>query len=146
MLNPNAFDSVTEFRAAVRQDGLDHGWTPTFSLSDLVSSTIDDILNHSGIKGMHWGIRKEQDSSTQSTPGMSTKKKVAIGAGIATAVIGTAFVIHMLKSKPNIPVTFVENSRQKELAMEYLRNQHAEFWNQRVGLITNPRFTDLRMA
>lgn len=51
---------------------------------------IYEYLEHHGIKGMRWGVRKQQSSSNESnkSEGMSTKKKVAIGLGSAALAAG----------------------------------------------------------
>lgn len=55
--------------------------------------TDEDVLaylEHHGIKGMQWGVRKQQSSSQKKSSGMSTKKKVAFGLGAAGLAAGIA--------------------------------------------------------
>lgn len=57
----------------------------------------EEVLEHFGRKGMKWGVRNKTKSSGQLHKGMSTKKKVAIGVGVATVAIGaaaTAYYLH----------------------------------------------------
>lgn len=51
---------------------------------------IYEYLEHHGIKGMRWGVRKQQSSSSESnkSEGMSTKKKIAIGLGSVALAAG----------------------------------------------------------
>jgi hypothetical protein len=59
----------------------------------------DERLVHFGVKGMHWGVRKSEDSGGSSSGGssgkqkMSTKKKVAIGTGIAAGAAAAALLL-----------------------------------------------------
>lgn len=55
--------------------------------------TEEDVLaylEHHGIKGQKWGVRKKQSSSQEKSSGMSTKKKVAFGLGAAGLAAGIA--------------------------------------------------------
>ena len=57
--------------------------------------TIGGELYHFGIKGMKWGVRKAPErmgsgGSTQKKKSWSTKKKVAVGLGVAAGLAGTA--------------------------------------------------------
>ena len=60
-------------------------------------------LVHHGIKGMKWGVRRSVNTSGQTTSTskkpMSTKKKVAIGVGIAVVVVTGAIVTGLLLKK-----------------------------------------------
>ena len=59
----------------------------------------EDLLIHFGVKGMRWGRRKAADSGTSTegsstnNEGMSTGKKVAIGAGLVLGAGAAAYVI-----------------------------------------------------
>ena len=58
--------------------------------------TADDVLEHFGVKGMKWGVRKQRTTSSSSggskKEGMSAKKKRAI----QVAVVGGALVAGVL--------------------------------------------------
>lgn len=58
----------------------------------------EDYLQHHGIKGMHWGIRRFQNKDgTSTSAGKARRKKlakrVAIGVGTAAAVAGTTYAV-----------------------------------------------------
>lgn len=65
-------------------------------------------LQHHGVKGMKWGVRRDRPSSgdSSSKPGMSTKKKVAIGA-TAAVVIGGASAAYILSRRGKTPAAAV---------------------------------------
>lgn len=65
--------------------------------------TREEALAHFGVKGMKWGVRK-QETSGSSAPhqGMSTKKKVLIGT---IAVVGTGAAAAILIKGGGIPVS-----------------------------------------
>jgi hypothetical protein len=58
-----------------------------------------DELVHFGVKGMHWGVRRDRETGGRSggaAPTRSKKaivKKVAIGVGIAAGVAATAYIL-----------------------------------------------------
>lgn len=57
--------------------------------------TRDEALAHFGVKGMKWGVRKQNSSgSGGSNQGMSTKKKVLIGATVVVGVAASAAVLY----------------------------------------------------
>ena len=72
----------------------------------------EDLLVHFGVKGMRWGRRKDSSSggSSDKKP-MSTKKKVAIGAGVAVAAAGAAAVAYMMSGRGKVPVRQVMGNR-----------------------------------
>lgn len=72
----------------------------------------EDLLVHFGVKGMRWGRRKasSSDGSSDKKP-MSTKKKVAIGAGVAAGVAGAAAVAYMMSRRGKVPVRQVLGNR-----------------------------------
>jgi hypothetical protein len=84
-------------------------------------------LVHFGVKGMRWGVRKSEESSsnTPKTP-MSTKKKVAIGVGVAaTVVVGAAVTAYILKNRGSNPISYSENVRtRKSSIVGKLLKQH----------------------
>lgn len=63
-----------------------------------MSIEIDDWLAHYGVKGMRWGVVKEEDSSK----GMSRNKKIAIAGGVVLGAAAIAAGAYYLKSKPQI--------------------------------------------
>jgi hypothetical protein len=52
---------------------------------------IENFLEHFGVKGQKWGVRKKRDEKARAekygNQGMSTKKKVAIAGGIAAGAL-----------------------------------------------------------
>lgn len=60
---------------------------------------LDDVeLEHFGVKGMHWGVRKSEESSGDKEAKTSGKKKAAIiiasAVGVAAVLAGAAYVLH----------------------------------------------------
>ena len=49
---------------------------------------IDDFLEHVGVKGMKWGVRKEPLTESEA----AKRKKIIIGASIAAAILATAAI------------------------------------------------------
>lgn len=66
--------------------------------------TPGEVLEHSGVKGMRWGVRKAE-STGGDKPKKSLGKKVAIGAGVVTLAAGAGFVAYTLKKSGAIPVS-----------------------------------------
>lgn len=70
-----------------------------------------DYMYHYGVKGMKWGVRKRVKSAVSSTGEkiknktnkMSTKKKVAIGigvaAGVGAAALGGSYIVNAKRAK-----------------------------------------------
>lgn len=64
-------------------------------------------LVHLGVKGMHWGVRKERTPAEQvkSAHRKQVAKKVAIGVSVAALVVGTAYVGYRLKKSGELPIS-----------------------------------------
>jgi len=65
---------------------------------------LDEVMEHVGVKGMHWGVRKSSSSSSSSKPTMSTKKKVAVGVGVGVLAVGAAAAAVALSKHGKVPV------------------------------------------
>lgn len=64
--------------------------------------TADDVLEHFGVRGMRWGVRRSRSSSG----GKSHKKRnIAIGVGVLAVGAATAGVV--LSSRGSTPITSV---------------------------------------
>lgn len=97
-----------------------------------------DALKHFGVKGMKWGVRNSDSSGGgEAKAPLSTKKKVLVGAGVATAVIGTAAAAYVLRSKGSVSTTQVKTS-SKELT----RAMDQMHWNTKVKTLSE----DIRKA
>lgn len=95
----------------------------------MTDTQTDEFLAHFGVKGMHWGVRHQPQStggggrsgggsssggssrggSSNAAPaqrtGLSRNKKIAIGVGAAAVVaLGTAAVIYNMKTGGKLPV------------------------------------------
>lgn len=82
VLNPLLFDSDEEFRSALKAQGEAQGWTPDpelmHSTEDEGETFIGKFLEHYGVKGMKWGVRKSDSGpavATQKRPGGKVKTK-----------------------------------------------------------------------
>jgi hypothetical protein len=74
----------------------------------------EDYIEHFGVKGMKWGVRKDRGRSGtarsgQKTPRFSAEqkvkaKKVAIGLGVLTVAAGTAYLAYSMNRNGNVPI------------------------------------------
>lgn len=71
----------------------------------------DPPLEHVGVKGMHWGVRKNRNSNTSSDHARA--KKVAKVAGAAALVGGAAVAVYVLNKNGHLPVKHVNFSGMK---------------------------------
>ena len=67
-----------------------------------------EFLEHFGVKGMHWGVRKKEEPTTSETKKMSKGKKLAIilgSAAVLAATAGGAYYVnkHLKGSARNLP-------------------------------------------
>jgi hypothetical protein len=101
----------------------------------------EEALVHYGKKGMRWGIRNEEESTSSRKPRNAEKpsissprtdsekkaarramaKKAAIGAGVLTAVAGAGFVAYKLNQSGKLPLSSIvnrnaTNSRKAEVS------------------------------
>jgi hypothetical protein len=61
----------------------------------ITDDDIYDYMEHHGVKGMHWGVRKQRTSgSTEKVEGTSKKKRAAQIAVIAGVVIAGGIIAH----------------------------------------------------
>jgi hypothetical protein len=76
----------------------------------------EEALEHFGVKGMHWGVRKVESVSTdqlltkqssQAEIRRARAKKVAIGAGVLVAVAGAGFVAYKLHQNGKLSLSSV---------------------------------------
>ena len=81
-------------------------------------SSPGEALTHFGVKGMHWGVRKERETagskpkkSMTSEEKRARAKKVALGVGVLLAVAGTAFVAYKLNQSGNLPVSSLRKTK-----------------------------------
>jgi hypothetical protein len=88
MLRPDTFDTFEEFQKERLSDGQARGWTPIGELAGLLTNTlaqgatiVDDILEHHGIKGMKWGVRRENPSGPTSVTVQKKGKKLKTSGG-----------------------------------------------------------------
>lgn len=75
----------------------------------------EEVLEHVGVKGMRWGVRKERNSSSKPKTSVElaaqkehrkqVAKRVAIGVGVLTVVAGTAFVAYKLNQNGKLPIS-----------------------------------------
>lgn len=77
-----------------------------------------DDLQHFGVKGMKWGVRKARAPSTKNASdseektGMSTRKKAIIGA---TVVAGVGIAAILVAKHKGVTVSSVRNTLQKKV-------------------------------
>ena len=83
----------------------------------------EQALAHFGVKGMRWGVRNETTrASTEPKQRMSTKKKVAISAGVIA--IGSAITLAILAKNGNLPIKDISTrfpSRKRSMPRPVIR-------------------------
>ena len=81
------------------------------------------ILEHYGVKGMHWGVRKQREAGEkkQRTPEeqaahdlkVARAKKVAIGTGVLVAAAGAAVLTYKLGKSGKLPISSLKKAQPK---------------------------------
>lgn len=67
-----------------------------------VNPPLDEILEHHGIKGMKWGVRRQR--SGESSGSSSSRKKTAVKVGVGVlAVGGAAAATYVLAKNGHLP-------------------------------------------
>lgn len=67
-----------------------------------MTQSTEEFLAHYGVKGMRWGRRRSEESSSEPKPKMSREKKIAIAVGVtATVAVGAAVAFGILDKKVN---------------------------------------------
>ena len=84
---------------------------------------LNEALKHFGVKGMHWGVRKEQESTSDGSgsakdPLLSPRQKkiaknVALGVGALVLVAGAAVVAHELNKNGKLPLKSISGQAAK---------------------------------
>ena len=95
--------------------------------------TADDVLEHFGVKGMRWGVRKERSSGSGSSGGKekTSKKKRAIQvAAVAGAIAAGVIIAHhsgvrvsSLRGSSSLPSGLAPGNRSS-IAKSALRSQN----------------------
>lgn len=88
-------------------------------------------LVHVGVKGMHWGIRKQEETSGQTRTGMSRKKKIAIGVGIAVGVGAAAYVLHRHGQNKLSSI----DKQAIEIGKKYAMENSQKYWLEQIGTL-----------
>lgn len=79
----------------------------------MIEDEVDEFLEHFGIKGMRWGVRKERSSSNEPKPPLDKKalvKKVAIGVGVIAVAVGAAYAAKSISQSGNVPVSSLSSA------------------------------------
>lgn len=64
----------------------------------------EEMLEHFGIKGMKWGVRKQTVSGNTTKTPMSKKKKIVIGVSVATVAVGVGATAYYLHKNGKLPL------------------------------------------
>lgn len=88
----------------------------------------DDIL-HYGVKGMRWGVRKEQGSSEGSSR-RDKVKRVAAGAAVVAGVSAVAYLA--ATGKMNVSASSVKPSPKAVKAVSSISESDRNTWNSTV--------------
>jgi hypothetical protein len=83
-LNPLAFESFEAFQEARRKEGLRLGWIPKSDLSVVEHGQLvtDNILEHHGVKGQKWGVRKERTSAQKDSRWLNKQVHITPESGM----------------------------------------------------------------
>ncbi len=98
----------------------------------------DDILEHFGMKGMRWGVRKERTSESESggtKEGMSTKKKAAIVGGV---LVGAAIAGMIVRSHGSTPMS--------KVSAKPFHNETYDRTQRLLGMNSHRRYNDIVKA
>ncbi len=68
----------------------------------------DIYLEHFGVKGMQWGVRRNRSSGSSSKSSSSSRKKLAVKVAIGT--IAVAGILATAKARQTVPVMVPEFS------------------------------------
>jgi hypothetical protein len=80
---------------------------------------IEEELEHFGVKGMKWGVRKNNSRESSGSQKMSRKKKILIGAGITAGVVGGAAATHfLLAHNKNVKMTKLKDAEKGRRAVQ----------------------------
>lgn len=107
-------------------------------------------LVHYGVKGMRWGVRNENESSSQSgnirkLPSSSEQrkaraKKIAIGVGALTAIAGAGFVAYKLNQSGAIKLSSLKKSPKATKVVEKIVSEQTDILHASRGKNTGFRF------
>lgn len=83
----------------------------------------EEALAHFGVKGMKWGVRKQDFPSGPRPPRSQAEKKarakkVAIGFGALVVVAGAAAVTYQLNKNGKLPVSSIKKTAQATTAVK----------------------------
>jgi hypothetical protein len=98
IFDPDSFETPEDFRRALLEAGLKEGWQPIVvdpesKVDDAMVQTsfeVSKFLEHFGVKGMHWGVRRQE---TSSSPGSSSDRTVADKLAAKTRAAGGTHVL-----------------------------------------------------
>lgn len=85
---------------------------------------MDETLEHFGVKGMRWGVRRNSSSSGDSHANL--KRNVKIAGGVAAGVAGAAAAAYLLNKHGSLPthsVAKLSASHQGKQAVEAFNEQ-----------------------
>ena len=91
-----------------------------------------DFLEHFGVKGMRWGVRKErsQNSSSSEKSGWSTKKKLLVGGvGLAAVAAGAVAAKQVLGTDSSKSMESVKREMPSFKAPDKLPSPHQAFFD-----------------
>jgi hypothetical protein len=126
-LNPLAFDSQESFEKALLEEGLEKGWTPiAFSHGEEMPDVLEDILEHHGIKGQKWGVRRANRKSSNVTV-IDKKKRIKTVGGKGRPAHSDAIVAR------------THGQVARKSGLKALSNAELRAYNERLNLEQNAK-------
>lgn len=100
--------------------------------ADVETPTVDEFLEHYGVKGQKWGVRQKKSSKSK------TGLKIAVGvAGVAVIAAGAVFTATMLKSMGKVPIQSIRKASGPSKESRDLINSIMSKHDEQVRLFDN---------
>lgn len=90
---------------------------------------VDEFFSHFGVKGMKWGVRRDDSSGSRLSPGQ--KKALKVGAGVAV-VAGAATVGVILARQGKLPISRISKSPSTAQGRKVVNSVDHETWKKSV--------------
>lgn len=88
-----------------------------------IDDEVDEFLEHFGVKGMRWGVRKERSSGDEVKAPLDKKalaKKVAVGAGAIAVAVGAAYLASSVAKNSNTTISSLPKFNDSNFGLQEL--------------------------